>query len=229
MGYLTSGNVIVDAMGSINISGNIIPAIWYRTITKENGKPYLLAVVILADIVYWYRPSEVRDQGTGQILGWKKKFSEDILRQSYQYYADLFGESKKTVKTAMDKLEKLQVIRREFRTVSYGDGLVCNNVMYVELKPDILYQLTFPEEIPAMKGTNNSYADVSDNKWKGAFLQNQIDLWRFWEGGVSQKGSRYLQIWRQIMTKWTIPSLQSGMQVYPKTEIHNPYTSGIYF
>ena len=55
MGYLTSGNIIVDAMGSINITGNIIPAVWYRTITKENGKPYLLAIVILADIVYWYR------------------------------------------------------------------------------------------------------------------------------------------------------------------------------
>ena len=152
MGYLTSGNEIVDAMGSTNISGNIIPAIWYKTITKENGKPYPLAIVILTDIVYWYRPSEVRDQGTGHILGWKKKFSEDILRQSYQYYADLFGESKKTVKTAMDKLEQLQVIRREFRTVSSGDGLVCNNVMYVELKPDMLYRLTFPEEIHAMNG-----------------------------------------------------------------------------
>ena len=168
MGYLTSGNEIVDAMGSINISGNIIPSIWYKTITKENGKPYLIAIVILADIVYWYRPSEVRDQGTGHILGWKKKFSEDILRQSYQYYADLFGESKKTVKIAMDKLEKLQVIRREFRTVSYGDGLVCNNVMYVELKPDILYRLTFPEEMPAMNGANNSYAGVSDDKMGGS-------------------------------------------------------------
>lgn len=69
MGYLTSGNEIVDAMGSTNISGNIIPAIWYKTITKENGKPYPLAIVILTDIVYWYRPSEVRDQGTGHILG----------------------------------------------------------------------------------------------------------------------------------------------------------------
>lgn len=68
----------------------------------------------------------------------------------------------------MDKLEKLQVIRREFRTVSYGDGLVCNNVMYVELNPDILYQLTFPEGIPAMKETNNSCADVSDNKKRGS-------------------------------------------------------------
>ena len=168
MGYLTSGNEIVDAMGSINISGNIIPAVWYRTITKENGKSYLLAIAILADIVYWYRPSEVRDQETGHILGWKKKFSDDLLRQSYQYYADLFGESKKTVKTAMDKLEKLQVLRREFRTVSHGDGLVCNNVMYVELKPDMLYQLTFPEEIPAMNGANNSYTGVSDDKMGGS-------------------------------------------------------------
>ena len=168
MGYLTSGNAIVDAMGSVNITGNVIPAVWYRTITKENGKPYLLAIVILADIVYWYRPSEVRDQGSGHILGWKKKFSEDILRQSYQYYADLFGESKKTVKTAMDKLEKLQVIRREFRTVSYGDGLVCNNVMYVELKPDMLYRLTFPEEIPAVDGVDDSCAGASDDKMGGS-------------------------------------------------------------
>lgn len=168
MGYLTSGNAIVDAMGSVNITGNVIPAVWYRTITKENGKPYLLAIVILADIVYWYRPSEVRDQGSGHILGWKKKFSEDILRQSYQYYADLFGESKKTVKTAMDSLEKLQVIRREFRTVSYGEGLVCNNVMYVELKPDMLYQLTFPEEIPAVNGVDDSCAGASGDKMGGS-------------------------------------------------------------
>lgn len=218
MGYLTSGNVIVDAMGSINISGNIIPAIWYKTITKENGKPYLLAIVILADIVYWYRPSEVRDQGTGHILGWKKKFSDDLLRQSYQYYADLFGESKKTIKTAMDKLEKLQVIKREFRIVSYGDGLICNNVMYVELKPDMLYQLTFPEEIPAMNGEDNSYAGGSDDKREGASLQNRIPLWKFWEGGVSQKGHRYLQIGIQVMTKRVRPSLQNRIQVYPKTE-----------
>jgi len=118
--------------------------------------------------VYWYRPSEVRDQGSGHILRWKKKFSEDILRQSYQYYADLFGESKKTVKTAMDRLEKLQVIRLEFRTVSYGEGLVCNNVMYVELKPDMLYRRTFPEEIPAVDGVDDSCASASDDKMGGS-------------------------------------------------------------
>lgn len=195
MGYLTSGNEIVDAMGSINISGNIIPAIWYRTITKENGKPYLLAIVILADIVYWYRPSEVRDQGTGHVLGWRKKFSEDILRQSYQYYADLFGESKKTVKTAMDKLEKLQVIKREFRTVSYGDGLVSNNVMYVELKPDMLYRLTFPEENPAKEGMSNSCAGVSDDKMGGS-LPTKSDT------PMEILGGRGIPNGTQVSTRW---------------------------
>ena len=228
MGYLTSGNIIVDAMGSINISGNIVPAIWYSTITKENGKPYLLAIVILADIVYWYRPSEVRDQGTGQILGWKKKFSEDILRQSYQYYADLFGESKKTVKTAMDKLEKLQVIKREFRTISYGDGLVCNNVMYVELKPDILYQLTFPEKIPAMKGTNNSYSDVSDNKMGGSLPVKSDSPMEILGGRGIQKGKQvstnldagYDEKEHTIPTKWDTGISQNGdTYSYTSTDI----------
>lgn len=150
MGYLSSCNPIVDAMGTINITGNIVPTIWYKTVLKENGKPYLLAIAILADIVYWYRPTEVRDQNTGQITGWRKRFSEDILRQSYQYYADLYGESKKTVKTAIDRLEELQAVKRHFRTVSYGDGLISNNVMYVELIPTKVYELTYPEEEPGM-------------------------------------------------------------------------------
>lgn len=150
MGYLSSGNPIVDAMGTINITGNIVPTIWYKTVLKENGKPYLLAIAILSDIVYWYRPTEVRDQNTGQITGWRKRFSEDILRQSYQYYADLFGESKKTVKTAIDRLEELQAVKRHFRTVSHGDGLISNNVMYVELIPARVYELTYPEEEPGV-------------------------------------------------------------------------------
>ena len=148
MGYLTSGNQIVDAMGSLNITGNIIPTIWYRTILRENGKPYLLAIAILADIVYWYRPVEVRDPATGQVSGWKKKFSGDILRQSYQYYADLFGESKKTVKMAIDRLETFRVLRREFRTIFHGEGLVSNNVMYLRLVPEQLYRLTYLEAEP---------------------------------------------------------------------------------
>ncbi len=49
-------------------------------------------------------------------------------QSAYQYYADLFGESKKTVKTAIDRLEELQAVKRHFRTVSHGDGLISNNI-----------------------------------------------------------------------------------------------------
>ena len=83
-----------------------------------------------------------------QVSGWKKKFSGDILRQSYQYYADLFGESKKTVKMAIDRLETFRVLRREFRTIFHGEGLVSNNVMYLRLVPEQLYRLTYPEAEP---------------------------------------------------------------------------------
>ena len=47
----TTGNKTVDRMSRINITGNIIPAAWYKTIRKSTGKPYLNAIVILSDIV----------------------------------------------------------------------------------------------------------------------------------------------------------------------------------
>jgi len=146
MGSLASGNYIVDQMGVLNISGNVIPQIWYKTITKTTGKPYLLAITLLADIVYWYRPKEVRDEVSGQIVGWHKKFKGDLLQKTYQQYADLLGESKRSVKAALDRLEELGVIRKEFRDIEYENGLTMYNLMYIALNVDVLAKLTYPEK-----------------------------------------------------------------------------------
>lgn len=54
-GIYSTGNEIVDENAKLNISGNIIPQVWYRTIIRESGKPNLTAIIILADIVYWYK------------------------------------------------------------------------------------------------------------------------------------------------------------------------------
>ena len=56
------GNEAVDAIAGMNISGNMIHKNWYKNVIKENGKPYLLAIQILAEIVYWYKPSEEKDE-----------------------------------------------------------------------------------------------------------------------------------------------------------------------
>ena len=146
MKYLTSGNPTVDAMAEIHITGNITPSIWYKTILRDNGKPYLLAIAILSDIVYWYRPMEMRDERTGGIIGWKKKFKADILQKSYRQYAELFGESLRSVEAAMKYLQSLGVITRVPRNIQAEDGSINYNVTFLKLNVEVLYNLTYPSE-----------------------------------------------------------------------------------
>lgn len=152
----SSGNNIVDEVGKIAISGNIIPQMWFKTITKEGtGKPYLLAMMILADIVYWYRPVEVRDEGSGQVVGWKKKFRSDLYQRSYASFKEQFGEEVKTIQRAINRLEALGVVQRVFRTVEQNN-VKLNNVMFLELNALALYDLTFGAEEKAPQGMDKN-------------------------------------------------------------------------
>jgi len=130
-------------MASIVITGNVIPQSWYKTIVKPTGKPYVEAIMILADIVYWYRPTEVRDETTGQTTSLQKKFHGDLLQRSYQQISDQFGISKRQAARAIVALEELGVLRREFRDLKIN-GRSVNNVMYLELMPERLQELTNP-------------------------------------------------------------------------------------
>lgn len=162
---VNSGSEISDKIGILNISGNITPALWYKTITRENGKPYLLAIAILSDIVYWYKPSEVRDEISGQLIGWKKKFRGDMLQKTYQQYADLFGESKRSVKAAMDRLEELGIIKKIFRD-EMRNGHLVNNIMYIYVDVDMLYRVTFTEhqEINENTGKQEYEENIGEDK-----------------------------------------------------------------
>lgn len=144
-GIYSTGNAIVDENAKLNISGNVIPQMWYRTIVRESGKPNLTAIIILADIVYWYKPTELRDESSGQVVAVKKKFKADLLQRSYQQISEQFGISKKEATNAIIFLEKLGVVKRIFRTVNIN-GLVVNNVLYLELIVQKLRQLTYPED-----------------------------------------------------------------------------------
>lgn len=143
MAICSSQNTIVDQMAGIVITGNVIPQNWYRAIVKPTGKPYVEAIIILADIVYWYRPTEVRDEMTGQTTRLQKKFHGDLLQRSYQQMSDQFGISKRQATRAIVALEELGVIRREFRDLKIN-GRSVNNVMYLELMPGRLQELTNP-------------------------------------------------------------------------------------
>lgn len=242
-GIYSTGNEIVDENAKLNISGNIIPQVWYRTIIRESGKPNLTAIIILADIVYWYKPTEIRDEGTGQVIGVRKKFKSDLLQRSYQQISEQFGISKKEATNAVVFLEKLGVVKRVFRTISMN-GIVVNNVLYLELIVDRLKELTYPEETGAdpvsfEKGKGKSKAEkisshtaieeeihfveeravpfqrerVSPFK-EGAYLDRETELWIPKEGPQTDSGHTNTE----ITTKTTAESTQKNT-----TEIGNGY------
>ena len=137
-------NDIVNKVGKMRFSGNVIPEVWYKTIVSSNGRVNLLAINILADIVYWYRPMEIRDEMTGDVT-WKKKFADDdYLQRNYSKICEKYNVSTKQAREALIVLETLGVVKRHFRTIETEMGK-CPNVMYIELIPETLYKLTYPE------------------------------------------------------------------------------------
>ena len=91
--------------------------------------------------VYWYRPVEVRDERTGQVVGLRKKFKADLLQKTYEQYSDQFGESKRSVKAALDRLEGMGLIKKIFRNISTSSGVV-PNVMYIQICPGAVEKIS---------------------------------------------------------------------------------------
>ena len=140
-----TGNASVDAIATMAITGNVIPATWYKTITTASGKADLAAINILSDVLYWYRPSEIRDEATGDIIAYRKRFSADLLQRSYDRLAEHFGLSKRQAKDAVVRLEELGAVRRVFRNVDCGAGMM-GNVMFIAIDPAQVLELTYPDQ-----------------------------------------------------------------------------------
>ena len=138
---LSTGNSTVDAIGNFNFEGNIIPVNWFSTFKLSNGKPDVNAIIILSEIVYWYRPSVIRDEETGLIKGIKKKFKADLLQRSYSSFSDQFGLTKIQVRDALDRLENFGVIKKHFRTITVNNTKL-NNVLFIDLITPVLFKVT---------------------------------------------------------------------------------------
>jgi len=132
----------------LSISGNIIPQNWFKYIRRgKTQRPDLVAMWILSDILYWYKPVEIKDEVTNEIIGYKKKFKEDKLQKSYDSYSKLLGIPKKTIKEHFKLLRDLNLISIEFRNIELESGLKLANVMYVEPNIKEVESITF-RDIP---------------------------------------------------------------------------------
>lgn len=125
-------NPACKQMLNCRLTGNITPISWFRNILTGSGKPDVVAIILLSDIVYWYTPMMTRDEHTGDVIGIQQKFQADKLQKTYQEYSDIFGFSKNQIKNAIDNLCDRDLITREFRHIKTGSGLAITNVMYIE-------------------------------------------------------------------------------------------------
>ncbi|SUX99649.1 replication protein [Citrobacter youngae] len=132
----------VTAIGRISFTGNVTPANWWRHITLPSGRPDQTAITLLAEIVYWYRPAEVRNETTGELTGYRKRFHGDKLQRNYQAFADQFGFSKREATDALKRLRDAGLITLELRTVNTTAGSVMSNVLFIGVNPGAIAHIT---------------------------------------------------------------------------------------
>ena len=161
----------VVAIGQLHFEGNIIPHTWYKAITFPNGKPDVNGILILAEIVYWYRPTVERDEATGEVINIRKKFKADKLQRSYQSFADQFGLTRRQCEDAISRLVERGYITKETRTVDTSSGKL-GNVLFVEPVTDAIqrissYDKTYKDtrsNVEALAPHGMTYTKNSDTK-----------------------------------------------------------------
>lgn len=183
----------VRAIGALNFEGNIIPIEWLKYIRLPNNKPDLISIFILSDIIYWYRPTTIRDEISGRIIGYRKKFKADLLQKGYKDLEEMFGLSRDQLRDSLQRLEKLGLIKRIFRNInSQGSSLA--NVMFIQIFPNKIAEILEKKDI----GINpNTSQEISDG------VLGNIRI------GIGIDPNTYTEITTEITTKNSLSTKQN--------------------
>ncbi|RJF74964.1 hypothetical protein D3875_02915 [Deinococcus cavernae] len=186
----------VEAIGELHLEGNIIPHTFYtrREFKSDRGVTQHLAILIYADDLYWYRPTLHRDERTGKVTHVTRKFREDMLQRSYDYYAELFGVTKQQATDAVKLNVDRGLTRREFRTIRAADGKKISNVMFVEPRVEAVKTLLKIDE-PQSGGWYWVAEPPRPNlkKQKGEGIPNKPDTYPEHSGYLSRTSGRRIR------------------------------------
>ena len=109
------------------LPGNVIPHCWYKSFTIK-GCPDFSAIIILADIVAWWRNLD-------KIISSKDsrspEFNGKSLSMSYEYLHEKFGFNKETARRAFVRLEEYKTLTRHVKNIKLEDGSNVNRLHIV--------------------------------------------------------------------------------------------------
>lgn len=146
MGKVPDVNAIVRRMEDFAYPQEIIvmPKIWRKTVVNDKGQTQRRAMEILAEIVYWYRPST----GSATRTKGEKKFAGKVYQKRIADWAKEYEVSEKSIQRDLDFLQNdLHVIKKWTEKYTNNSGEVRSKPMCIELDVDNLYRLTYPDGI----------------------------------------------------------------------------------
>ena len=156
-----TGHKIVDDIGKVGVFGNCVPQQWFGRVTKASGATDPLAILILSDVVSWYRPQLIRDEKTGAIIGAKKRFQGEMLCRSCNTWGKHLGVSRDKAWRAIKRLRELGLVRTKTACAKPGQrGYLA--VLYVEPVPKAIEIITNCKTV-GYDDSGHSREWVSDN------------------------------------------------------------------
>ena len=181
MSYKISNSTVMQ-MTKMNITGNVVPISWFEHLKFNSGKPNLPAIMILSDIIYWYKAQKIRDEETGMVVEYRQKFKYDMLQKQYKLWMELYGFGRTQTKNAVDYLEEEGLINREFRDIELPNGEIAYNRMFVEPVPEKIEEITYPKNSETPGGSFQNQEGVisksggGDSKMRGSSFQSEGDV-----------------------------------------------------
>lgn len=196
----------VDAIRKISFEGNIIPQSWYANIRTEHGKVDLAGCAILADIVYWYRPTEYRNERTGKSR-YERKFHGEKLQRSYDQQGKMLGLTKDQARDALNRLcdAGLIIITVE-HGVHFGNGTVGSGVVYLEPVPNAIAEITYRIDEQDEEGDTQETIEISDE------LQGQ-EIYPPYPENLLTGGGEFSETYTETTTKTTQSIVSQGETV----------------
>jgi len=136
--------------------GNIRIEALYKLILTNKGKPDHVAIDIYLEARSWYKPKKTNIQGN---IVYSSKLKGYGWQIGYEYLANKYGCTSETIRTKLVLLEKLGLLKRDFRT-EYYHGKRFNNNMYLLV----------------WKDTPHFYSEIGLEKKVSTTPQNQVEL-----------------------------------------------------
>ncbi|ODN40939.1 hypothetical protein [Piscirickettsia litoralis] len=120
----------IEGLITQKFEGNLMPHIWYKNLRTSAGMADIVAITILADIVYWYRPRAIQeDDGT---VTYHKRFKGLSKWFRPGYFSTKFGLTSRQVDDALRRLKKQGIIKYKKENVATDDGSTYFGAMRVE-------------------------------------------------------------------------------------------------